>query len=88
MAYRVELTSEAAQALRHLDKAIAQRILRRLRWLSENFPSLTPEPLRGPWQGLYKFRVGSYRVLNSIEQDQRLLTIHLIGHRKDIYKRK
>jgi len=43
MPYKVEFSREAADDLRHLDKAVAQRILRRLRWLSDNFDTVTTE---------------------------------------------
>ena len=33
-------------------------------------------------------RVGSYRVIYEINRKERLLTVHLVGHRRDIYKRK
>jgi mRNA interferase RelE/StbE len=88
MSYRVEFKPEAVDALRHLDKAVAQRIFRRLRWLSENFDILTPEALTADLKGLFKLRVGSYRVIYEAKQKERLLTIHFVGHRKDVYKRR
>jgi mRNA interferase RelE/StbE len=88
MPYKVEFSREAVDDLRHLDKAVAQRILRRLRWLSDNFDTVTPEALTAELKGLFKFRVGSYRVIYEINRKERLLTVHLVGHRKDIYKRK
>ncbi len=88
MPYKVELCPEAADDLRHLDKAVAQRVLRRLRWLSENIEGVTPEPLTAEWKGLFKLRVGSYRVLYTVSQEEQVISIHLIGHRRDIYRKK
>jgi mRNA interferase RelE/StbE len=88
MSYGVEFRQEAVDRLRHLDKAVAQRILRRLKWLAENFDTLTPEVLTAELKGLFKLRVGSYRVIYEINRKERLLIVHLVGHRKDIYKRK
>ena len=88
MPYKVEFSREAVDDLRHLDKAVAQRILRRLRWLSDNFDTVTPEVLNAELKGLFKFRVGSYRVIYEVKRNERLLTIHFVGHRKDIYKKK
>jgi mRNA interferase RelE/StbE len=88
MPYTVEFSPEAIDDLRRLDKAIAQRILRRLKWLSENFDSLTPEVLTAQWKGLFKLRVGSYRVVYTANREEDVITVHLIGHRRDIYKRK
>lgn len=88
MAYKIELLPEAAEDFHRLDKPIAQRVLRKLRWLAENFGSLTPEPLNGKWKDLLKLRVGSYRILYIANKEKRTITVHLIGHRKDIYKQR
>ena len=62
----VVFTSRAEENLAKLDKQIAQRILKKLRWLAENLESLTLEPLTGQFQGVYKLRVGDYRVLYTL----------------------
>jgi mRNA interferase RelE/StbE len=86
MSYGVEFRPEAVDSLRCLDKAIAQRILRRLKWFAQNFETVTPEALTAELKGLFKLRVGSYRVIYEIRRKEHLLIVHLVGHRKDIYK--
>ncbi len=88
MTYQVRFMPGATRDITRLDRIIAQRVLTRLRWLSENFEGLTPEALTGEWHGLFKLRVGSYRVLYTVIQKERLITVHLVGHRRDIYKTK
>ena len=88
MSYKMELSSEAVDDLQRLDKAVAQRILKRLKWFSENFDTLKTEALTADLKGLFKFRVGSYRVVYEVKHKERLLTVHLVAHRKDIYRRK
>jgi mRNA interferase RelE/StbE len=61
--YHTEFMAEAEDDLARLPKALAQRVLNRLRWLAENFDVITPEPLTGLWRGVFKLRVGDYRVL-------------------------
>ena len=85
MTYQAEFMPKAREDLVHLDRVIAHRVLTKIRWLSENFDNLTPEMLTGDWKGLFKLRVGSYRVIYTVNQEKRLITVHLIGHRKDIY---
>jgi len=63
MTYQVKFMPEAVDDLSRLDKVIARRILTKVRWLSENFDTLTPEVLISEWKGLFKLRVGSYRVV-------------------------
>jgi mRNA interferase RelE/StbE len=87
--YEVEFTLEAEDDLSRLSKAIAQRILKKIRWLAENFEMVTPEPLSGEFKGLYKLRVGDYRVLYTFGQNERkVIIIHLAKHRREIYKSK
>ena len=79
MTYQVDFMPKAVEDINRLDKAIAQRTLTRIRWLSENFDNITPEVL-------LKLRVDSYRVLYTVSPKDRLITIHFVGHRKDIYR--
>ena len=85
--YDVEFLPEAAEDLAQLDKAIAQRVLRKLRWLAENLDSLRPEPLSGSFLGLMKLRVGDYRIIYQVDHERNALTIYLVGHRREIYER-
>jgi mRNA interferase RelE/StbE len=84
--FRVEFLPEALEDLKRLDPAVVHRVFQKLRWLSENFDSLQPEGLSGPLAGLLKLRVGAYRVLYEAHRAEKLLTVHLVGHRRDIYK--
>lgn len=84
--YRVELTPEAFKELSQLDPVVAQRISRKIDWLSRNLDSLNPEPLKGGFEGAYKLRIGDWRVIYNADSKNKLIKIHLIGHRKDIYK--
>jgi mRNA interferase RelE/StbE len=62
--------------------------VRRLRWLTENLDNINPEPLKGRLRGLYKLREGDYRIAYEILRSERLIIVHLIGHRREIYKLK
>lgn len=87
--YDVDFTPEALSNLSDLNKTNAQRILKKIRWLAENFEDTTPSSLTGQWQGLFKLRVGDYRVLYTYKRtDQKMITVHLIGHRREIYKKR
>ena len=46
------------------------------------------EPLRGEMSGLWRYRIGDYRVICEI-QDQQLVVLGLaVGHRREIYLRR
>ncbi len=84
--YGVNLLPAAARELARLDKSVAARILRRIHWLVENLDRIRPEPLSAVLAGMFKFRVGDYRVIYEILRNESLLIIHSIGHRKDVYR--
>lgn len=84
--YQIVILPKALQLLESLDKPTAKRILDKLSWLSENFDNTTPLPLKGALSGTYKLKVGDWRVIYSFDVDRHTITIHLIGHRRDIYK--
>jgi len=47
--FKVEFTAVAQSDLARLDKSTAQRVLKKLRWLAENFEVISPEALTGQW---------------------------------------
>jgi len=72
MAYQIRLIPEAAKDLRRFDKPVAQRVVNKLKWLSQNFEDIVPEPLAGGFKTLYKLKIGSYRVLYTINRDKHI----------------
>lgn len=85
--YQVRFLKPATHDLAQLDKPVAQRTIKKLRWLAENLKSLKPEPLSAELAGLYKLRVGNYRVIYEILHEEKTIIVHAIGHRKEIYHR-
>ncbi|MFB2972342.1 type II toxin-antitoxin system RelE/ParE family toxin [Aerosakkonema sp. BLCC-F183] len=62
-----------------------ERIDKKINWLAENFEEITPMPLSANLAGFFKLRVGDYRVIYSFNDDLKVITIHQIGHRREIY---
>jgi len=46
------------------------------------------EALTGELAGLYKLRVGDYRVIYEVLWEEETIVIHAIGHRREIYRRR
>ena len=84
--YQIAFLSEAVAELASLDKTVANRIWKKIVWMAEHLSDLTPEPLAGEMKGLYKLRVGAYRVVYSCNRVERIVVVHLVGHRRDVYK--
>jgi len=83
---QVEFTESAQNDLSRFDKPIAQRVLKKLRWLAENFEVVTPEALTGQWQGVFKLRVGDYRVLYTSDLEKQKIIVRFVRHRREVYK--
>ena len=86
--YRIRILETATRELAQLDNSVGRRIVRRIRWLAANLAVIKPEPLTGDLAGLYKLRVGDYRVAYEIIRDEETMVIHLIGHRREIYRKR
>ena len=52
--YRVKFTQDTLDQMASLDRSAAQQVLKKLRWLSENFEQATHLPLTGVLKGIYK----------------------------------
>jgi Cytotoxic translational repressor of toxin-antitoxin stability system len=89
LAWVVEVSDTAAKVIEKLGKSTQQRITRFLRELVTNGrgPRQTGKPLKRPLAGLWRYRVGDYRVVCQIEDDRFRVLVVKVGHRKDIYRR-
>jgi mRNA interferase RelE/StbE len=83
MPYEVILTEEAERFLKKCDNSIKPRILNKLDCLMLD-PRLG-KPLTANLTGLWSLRCGDYRIIYQIKDNELLVVIIDIGHRKDIY---
>jgi mRNA interferase RelE/StbE len=85
MSYRVTLTATAVKERKRIDPVIRKRIDQALIGLqSEPRPSGVKK-LSGRHQD-WRVRVGDYRILYEIDDDQQQITIWRIAHRRDVYR--
>jgi len=86
--YRLRILPAATRELERLDKPVARRIAERINWLAANLDDIRPEPYKGDLAGLYKLRIGDYRVVYEILYDEKVIVIHQVGHRSEIYRKR
>jgi mRNA interferase RelE/StbE len=84
--YQIRILDAAVSELANLDKSVGQRVVNRINWLAANLGNINPETLTGDMVGFYKLRVGDYRVVYEILEDEQTLMIHKIGHRREVYR--
>ena len=85
--YQIRIQDSAARELAQLDKQVVRRVVTRIRWLAANVETIKPDALSGDLAGLYKLRVGDYRVVYEILHSEQVVVVHLIGHSREIYRR-
>jgi mRNA interferase RelE/StbE len=86
-AYEVELTGRARKQYTALDPVIRDRIRVALHDLADDPTPAQVKALTGGG-GLFRIRVGDWRVIYSVEHDQARVVIVDIGHRSTVYRRR
>ena len=81
--YAVSLTSRALRLLRKLPANVRPAVARAIGDLAAD--PRPPGVGRGP-DGTYKIRVGDYRILYDIQDDELTVLVVKLGHRSDVYK--
>ena len=88
LVWRTELSTEARRRLKKLDKSQAKKIVSYLRTIEQlEDPRSRGKALSAQLSGLWRWRVGDYRIIAKIV-DQRLIILVLdVEHRSTIYKK-
>jgi len=84
VSFKLEFSEEALSQLKKLDNQTAGRILEKISSSAED-PVHFFERLAG--RDEYKLRVGDYRVIARIMQNDKSILVMSVGHRKNIYKK-
>ena len=88
MAWTIELEAGAVRDLARLGKEPARRIRDYLasRVARLKDPRGLGEAMKGSSSGLWRYRVGDYRVICEILDAKLIVLVVKLGHRKDVYK--
>ncbi len=83
--YEILLARQAERDLRRLPAEIFQRVVRDLKELTQNPRPPGCRKLTGS-QNDYRVRVGDYRILYEINDEDRKVQVLRVGHRRDVYR--
>jgi mRNA interferase RelE/StbE len=88
LAWTVKFSDDAKRNLQKLEKPLQNRIVSFLldRLQTTDNPRSTGKALQGKLSGLWRYRVGDFRLLCRIEDNELIILVIEIGHRKEIYK--
>lgn len=86
MAWKIEISPKSAQQIRKLDKQTQRRILTYLRELeSLDDPHSRGKALTGTLKGLWRYRIGDYRAVCSLEAGKLVVVVLDVAHRSEVY---
>lgn len=88
MSWRIEIDKGVQRSMKKLDRNVAKRIIAKLREISQlEDPRSTGKALAGNLAGLWRYRVGDYRIVCDIEDEVLLILVIDFAHRSKVYKR-
>jgi mRNA interferase RelE/StbE len=89
VAWQIRFSKTAAKALRKLDRTVAAKILNELEEVSKlNNPRSRGKGLKHNLSGLWRYRVGDYRIICDIEDEVLVVLVVDVSHRRNAYKQK
>jgi len=84
--YDVLLHPDAQKVYLSADKALAKKIARCLQQLEQtprSHPNITA--LKGDFAGYYRYRIGDYRIIYSVDDRSVQVLVVAIAHRSEVY---
>jgi mRNA interferase RelE/StbE len=86
--WRVEISRSAEKQIQKLDRSAQGLIIRflRERVQAADNPRQWGKPLHGDKGGLWRYRVGDYRLICEMQDERVTVLVVRVGHRKDVYR--
>ena len=84
--FEIRWHEKAVKDLKRLDKGTSLRIIDKVKNHLIKKPVKLSKSLRGRFQGLFRYRVGDYRVIFVLDYEKGELLILAVSHRKNIYR--
>ncbi len=87
--YKLEFSKRAERQLSKMNPQVRRIVLL---WLKKNVndckdPRAFGKALKGNMKGMWRYRVGDYRVICEIKDEELVVLALSLGHRKEVYGR-
>lgn len=83
--YKLLFKKSVSDDFKRIDRQHTCRILSAIEQLSINPYPKNMKKLKG-FENLYRLRVGDYRVIYEVDEENKTIVVHYVRHRKDAYK--
>jgi len=84
--YEIEITAEGLRHLNKLPDKVRHAALESAFGPIAEKPHWLGKPLVGELEGLWSARRGDYRIIYEIFDDEQIVLIHRVQHRRDAYR--
>ena len=84
--YEVEITPEGLRHLNRLPEKVRAAALETVWGPIADNPQRLGKPLLGELEGLRSARRGDYRIIYEVFEDDRVVLIHRVQHRREVYR--
>lgn len=84
--YNIVIEKKAGKTLEELPEHIVKNIVSAIDRLRKEPRPKPSRKLKGKFKDGYRLRAGDYRVLYTINEERKEVSIFLVGHRREIYR--
>ena len=85
--YDLVLTRKAQRFYEQADISLVERLNRCFEQLRQNpYEHPNIKPLLGSFAGSFRYRIGDWRVIYRVEQENQIIAVLLIAHRSEVYR--
>lgn len=86
--YKIIFSKDFQKIFKKLDSSVQKLVASYIKHNLENTddPRIHGKALIGDKKGLWRYRIGNYRLIVEIQDDKLIILILTFGHRKDVYK--
>ena len=85
--YELTLTRKAQRFYEQADVSLVERLNRCFEQLSQNpYEHPNIKRLKGLFVGSFRYRIGDWRVIYRVDEENQVITILLIAHRSEVYR--
>ncbi len=88
MTWKIEFDTSVEKDLKKLGHTAQKKILKYIKEkiLPSDNPRILGKSLSGKLSDIWRYRIGDYRLLAKIEDEQFIILVIHVGHRKDVYR--
>lgn len=85
MNYQILWHKDAVQDLKKIDRKITLSIISKVEKYLARDPIKLGMPLKGNFKGFFRYRIGKFRVIYTIQENHLLILVLKVGKRDEVY---